>query len=236
MVILTTTYNCENFVERSLMTIMSQRYGDFKCYITDDMSTDGTVDVVKKTIQNDPRFVLIQNSKKMYQPGNYDQIIRGMNIKDNEVCIEVDGDDWLPNSNVFGKIAEIYSEPEVWMTSGSFKYHDGRQGFAQPPHSFNQVRSLNFTLSHLRTWRAWLWNRIDPQDLRDENGEYWSVAGDLAFMYPMFEMAGPDHFKFISDILYVYNESNPLNDHKVNMGKVMESVNKLRAKQPYERL
>jgi hypothetical protein len=58
----------------------------------------------------------------------------------------------------------------------------------------------------------------------------------LSFMYPMFEMSGPDHFKFISDILYVYNESNPLNDHKVNMSKVIDSVNKLRAKQPYERL
>ena len=64
MVILTTTYNCENYVERSLMSIMSQRYDDFKCYITDDLSTDGTVEVIKKTISNDPRFVLIQNTKK----------------------------------------------------------------------------------------------------------------------------------------------------------------------------
>ena len=236
MVILTTTYNCENYVERSLMSIMSQRYDDFKCYITDDLSTDRTVEVIKKTISNDPRFVLIQNTKKMYQPGNYDQIIRGMNIKDDEICVEVDGDDWLPNSNVFGTLAEIYSDPNVWMTSGSFKYHDGRPGFAQEPHSFNQVRTLTFTLSHMRTWRSWLWKRIDPKDLKDENGEYWSVAGDLSFMYPMFEMSGPDHFKFIKDILYVYNESNPINDHKVNMSKVIDSVNKLRAKQSYERL
>jgi hypothetical protein len=122
------------------------------------------------------------------------------------------------------------------MTSGSFKYHDGKPGFAQEPHSFNQVRTLTFTLSHMRTWRSWLWKRIDPKDLKDDNGEYWSVAGDLSFMYPMFEMSGPDHFKFIKDVLYVYNESNPINDHKVNMSKVIDSVNKLRAKQPYERL
>jgi glycosyltransferase involved in cell wall biosynthesis len=48
MIILTTTYNCENFVERSLLTIMTQRFKDFKCYITDDMSTDNTVDIIKK--------------------------------------------------------------------------------------------------------------------------------------------------------------------------------------------
>jgi glycosyltransferase involved in cell wall biosynthesis len=54
MIILTTTYNCENFVERSLLTIMTQRFKDFKCYITDDMSTDNTVDIIKKNILQVP--------------------------------------------------------------------------------------------------------------------------------------------------------------------------------------
>ena len=66
MIILTTTYNCENFVERSLLTIMSQRFKDFKCYITDDMSTDNTVEIIKKTISGDDRFILIENKEKMY--------------------------------------------------------------------------------------------------------------------------------------------------------------------------
>ena len=107
MVILTTTYNCENFVEKSLVSIMTQRFGDFKCYITDDLSTDNTVEIIKKTISGDDRFVLIENKTKMYQPGNYDQVIRGLDIPDDEICVEVDGDDWLPNSNVFGLINEI---------------------------------------------------------------------------------------------------------------------------------
>ena len=65
MIILTTTYNCENFVERSLLTIMTQRFRDFKCYITDDMSTDNTVEIIKKTISGDDRFILIENKKKI---------------------------------------------------------------------------------------------------------------------------------------------------------------------------
>jgi len=86
MVILTTTYNCENFVEKSLVSIMTQRFTDFKCYITDDLSTDNTVEVIKKTISGDDRFVLIENKTKMYQPGNYDQVIRGLDIHDDEIC------------------------------------------------------------------------------------------------------------------------------------------------------
>jgi hypothetical protein len=75
------------------------------------MSTDNTAKKVEDIIKNDSRFIFIKNSKKLYQPGNYDLVIRHMNLSDEEICVEVDGDDWLPNSNVFGKIAEIYSDP-----------------------------------------------------------------------------------------------------------------------------
>jgi glycosyltransferase involved in cell wall biosynthesis len=233
MIILTTTYNCENFVERSLITIMTQRFKDFKCYITDDMSTDNTVDVIKKTISGDDRFILIENKEKMYQPGNYDQVIRGLNIPDDEICVEVDGDDWLPNSNVLSFINDFYKDENVWMTSGSFKYHDGRPGFANPPKSFTDIRKQTFTLSHMRTWKSWLWKKIKAEDLKDDGGNYWSVAGDLSFMFPMLEMSGEKHFRYIPDVLYIYNESNPLNDHKVNMGKVSSTVNIIRNKQHY---
>ena len=236
MIILTTTYNCENFVERSLLTIMTQRFKDFKCYITDDMSTDKTVDIIKKTISGDDRFILIENKQKMYQPGNYDQVIRGLDIPDDEICVEVDGDDWLPNSNVLGYIDNVYQNNNVWMTSGSFKDHDGRPGFSNPPSQYNNVRKQTFTLSHLRTWKSWLWKKINQDDLKDKNEKYWSVAGDLSFMFPMFEMSGKEHYVFLPEILYIYNESNPINDHKVNMNNVILTVNEIRNKKEYNKL
>ena len=236
MIILTTTYNCENFIEKSLLSIMSQRFKDFTCYITDDMSTDNTVNIIKKIISNDSRFILIENKIKQYQPGNYDQIIRGLDIPNEEICVEVDGDDWLPNSNVFQLINDVYKDSNIWMTSGSFKYHDGRPGFANPPKIFIDIRKQVFTLSHLRTWKSWLWKKINVDDLKDENGIYWNVAGDLSFMFPMLEMSGEEHFKYISTINYIYNESNPLNDHKVNMNNVTQTVNKIRSKKPYDKL
>jgi glycosyltransferase involved in cell wall biosynthesis len=234
MIILTTTYNCENYVEKSLLSIMSQNFKDFTCYITDDMSNDNTVSIIKKTIEGDSRFVLIENQKKMYQAGNYDQVIRLREVDDEEICIEVDGDDWLPNSNVFSLINDVYKDPNVWITSGSFKYHDGRPGFANRPTSFTDIRNQNFTLSHLRTWKAWLWKKIKEEDLRDSNGNLWDIACDLAFMFPMVEMAGEKHFKFIPVVNYVYNELNPLNEHKVGYNKVQSNAIQIRNKKPYQ--
>jgi glycosyltransferase involved in cell wall biosynthesis len=57
MIILTTSYNCENFIERSLLSIMGQKFKDFTCYITDDLSTDNTREIIKKTIKDDKRFI-----------------------------------------------------------------------------------------------------------------------------------------------------------------------------------
>ena len=236
MIILTTAYNCENYIERCVYSLMSQRFKDFKCYITDDMSTDGTVEKVKSIIKDDDRFVLIENHIKLYQPGNYDQIIRWRGIDGDEICVEVDGDDWLPNPSVLGKINDVYQDPNVWMTSGSFKYQDGRPGFNKPILTTDNIRKSNFTLSHLRTWKAWLWKKIDEKDLRDGEDKYWSVAGDLAFMWPMIEMSGLEHFKFIDEVLYVYNESNPINDHKVDFSKVRNIHTLISNKTPYNKI
>lgn len=237
MIILTTLYNCDEYITQCLGSIMGQNYKDFKCYITDDMSTDNSTQTVREMIYGDDRFVLIENTEKLYQPGNYDQIIRGdYNIDDNAVIVEIDGDDWLPDSRVLERIAKLYKDNNVWIANGSFRYSNGTVGFAAPPNNIDNIRNESFTASHIRTWRAFLWRAIDQDYLKDENGIYWKVAGDLAFMFPMLEMAGPEHYCFMEEINYIYNEQNPLNDHKVNMNDVNSIVRKLRAKPKYERL
>ena len=237
IIVLTTTYNCENYIERCLSTIMTQTFKNFKCYITDDLSTDKTVEKIKNFIHGDDRFVLIQNKEKMYQPGNYDQIIRGnFDIDDEDICVEVDGDDWLPDSKTFERVINNYSSGDVWISNGSFRYHDGRPGFARPYTSFDNIRNETFTLTHLRTWKVFLWRNIKQEDLKDKNGNYWEVAGDLSFMYPMAEMSGIEHYRFMGDINYIYNESNPLNDHKVNLPKVSVIAQTIRGYKPYEKL
>jgi len=235
LIILTTSYNCENYINKCLSSIVSQTYKNFTCYITDDMSTDNTVSKIKKFIKNDDRFVLIENKTKMYQAGNYDQVIRGnYDVDDDDICVEVDGDDWLPDSKTLQRVVDTYSYGDIWLANGSFRYHDGRPGFAQPHKDFVDIRQKPFTLTHLRTWKSFLWRRIKQEDLKDSNNDYWKIACDLSFMFPMVEMCGPEHYKFMHDINYIYNESNPLNEHKVNLPEVQKMNKIIRAFKPYE--
>src|ERR1035437_841743 len=210
MIILTTLYNAEEYIEKCIGSIMGQTHTDFKCYITDDISTDNSVKLIKEMIQLDDRFILIKNNVKFYQPGNYDQVIRNNpDIDDNEVIVEIDGDDWLSNAKTLELVDSIYKDQNIWITNGSFRYANGQFGFSSKQKINENLRSAEMTCSHLRTWRAFLWRNIKQEDLKDETGTYWSVTGDLAFMFPMLEMAGDEHYHFIKDITYIYNGDNP---------------------------
>jgi len=238
MTILTGFYNAEDYIERCIGSIMGQNFTDFKCYITHDLSTDNSVKLIKEMIKGDDRFVLIDdNDKKLYQAGNFDKVIRNNpNINDNEVLIEVDGDDWLPDGNVFTRINELYKDENVWIANGSFKYSNGQQGFSSKQEISDDLRNNRFTASHIRTWRAFLWRAIKEEDLRDENGDYWQWSGDLCFMYPMLEMATEEHYRFMNEINYVYNAENPINEHKVDISMVNNHASRIRAKVKYPKL
>ena len=202
------------------------------------MSTDNSVEIVKRVIEDDDRFILVDEyDKKLYQTGNFDRTIRNNpNIDDNDICVEVDGDDWLPDDKVFERILKLYEDQNVWIANGSFMYSSGHMGFAKKQEDFDNLRTGRFTASHIRTWRAFLWRAINEVDLRDENGDYWQWSGDVCFMFPMLEMAGEEHYRFMTDINYVYNETNPINEHKVNMHMVTDHATRIRQLPKYDRL
>lgn len=237
IVVAVTLYNSSDIIQKCLGSIMSQTYDNFVCYITDDLSSDGSAEVVEEFIEDDDRFVLIRNTEKRYQGGNYDLICRDTEgVDDEDIIIEVDGDDWLPDRNVFQRVVNTYASGDIWIANGQFKYKHGAQGFSTPVADFNQIRKGVFTASHIRTWKAFLWRAIPPKDLRDPSGNWWAAACDLIFMWDMLEMAGPEHYKFMSDINYVYNDGNPFNEHKQYMPYINNVQQFARTKEPRKRL
>jgi len=43
------------------------------------------------------------------------------------------------------------------------------------------------------------------------------MAPDVAIMYPLLEMCEPGKIRFVPEVLYVYNDLNPLNEHKLDL-------------------
>ena len=71
-------------------------------------------------------------------------------------------------------------------------------------------------------------------DLLDKNGNYFSVAWDLAIMFPMLEMAGSRQ-EFIKEVLYVYNDANPICDHKIRRKEQILAGEEIRRKKKYKK-
>ena len=232
IVVLTTLYNCEKWIGKCIQSIKDQSYNNYKCFILNDISTDSSAERAKEAIGDDSRFVIVENTKKYYQTGNYDQIIRSDDVFDDDICVEVDGDDWLPDSGVFDRVVDAYADGETWIAFGQFQYADGRKGFAQQG-SVAQCRTSVFTMSHLRTWKAFLWRSIKVEDLYTHTGWYSDGGGDVFFMTPMYEMATERHTKFMEDVNYIYNDDNPLNDHKRVNNPQHQHADYARKKPPY---
>ncbi len=54
-------YNVENLIEMTLESVASQTLQSFECIIVNDLSTDNTLEVIKKFIKKDKRFKLVSH-------------------------------------------------------------------------------------------------------------------------------------------------------------------------------
>lgn len=222
-VIVTATYNNAQWYKQHIDSLLSQTYTDFEVVITDDASTDGTADLIAQRVEElgaQDRVKLIRNVTRQGAMANQHAMIHAHCVPVDIVAI-VDGDDWLYDEHVLEHLSHVYADPNVWLTYGQFiEYPSGAHGFCidMPEHIVrgNGFRSFGEIPSHLRTFYAGLFHKIDRKDLCDQDGQWLAMCADIAAMFPMIEMARNGHFKFISRPMLTYNSSNPINDYKVS--------------------
>jgi glycosyltransferase involved in cell wall biosynthesis len=64
-------FNAQDYVLETLKSISAQTYTDWDCVISDDKSTDNSVEIVENYIKNDSRFHLILNEKHLNVATNW---------------------------------------------------------------------------------------------------------------------------------------------------------------------
>ncbi|MHA1941903.1 MAG: glycosyltransferase family 2 protein, partial [Candidatus Hodarchaeales archaeon] len=234
-------YNVEKWIKYCIRSVKAQTYRDFECIIIDDISTDNTVDIIKKEIKNDSRFKLKVNSEKCFALKNIYEGISLLNPDKEDIIVTLDGDDWLAGKDVLKKLKDTYDKKECWMTYGSYaEYPSNTRGKFSKQIPFHIIESSEYRnhewcSSHLRTFKFHLWDRIDKKDLLDSENKFYRMAWDLAFMLPMLEMSGHKAC-YIQDILYIYNLINPLNDHKVDNSYQIKLEKEIRSKPKYDKI
>lgn len=233
-VIVIPSYKNEEWAEKNIISSLNQNYPYFRIMFTDDCSPDSTFEIVSRAVESHPnksRVTLVKNSERKGALENLYNMIHSCD--DDEIILTLDGDDWFPDDEVLNKLSKHYND-DIWMTYGQYQnFPDGGRGIAQRiPDNIIQAsafRRYTWCSSHLRTFYAWLFKQIKKEDFLYE-GKFMAMTWDSAMMFPMLEMSG-HRSRYIPDTLYIYNLSNPINDHKVNQ-RLQQSLDRLVRSKP----
>ncbi len=228
-------YNAEKEIAACLKSVLSQDYEKYSVIAIDDNSSDRTWDILNSF--DNPRLTKIKNAQRV---GALANIVHGISVSgtsSEDVIITVDGDDELYSNHVL-QILDSHYQSGAWLTYGQFIPKSNSYGpyCSRIPNIATYRHSDKWLASHLRTFKRGLWNRISDSDLRDKSGSYYKTAWDAAFMFPMLEMAGDERAHFVPDILYIYNDTSPINDMKVNKQSQIDNASYIRSKPTYKKV
>lgn len=243
--IVTPVYNAENYIKRCIESVVSQDYDNYCMFITDDASTDNTrkvIDEYRNSLPENLKKKIFVTTNKENRGAVYNQvstIAEECGYDGDGIAMLLDGDDWLVNdSNIFHKYNNLYNEGAEFTYGSCWSVVDNIPLIAQeyPPdikwHKAYRHYKFNWNMpyTHLRTFNTQLMHNYLKQygysAFSDENGDWLRAGGDTSIFYTMIEMADPENVICIPEIMYNYNDANPLNDYKVNA----EEQNKTAAK------
>jgi FkbM family methyltransferase len=229
IVVISPFYNCADYIAKCIQSVAAQDYDNYVHILIDDCSTDNTVEVLTATVAALPkevqdRFKIAVNTENRGAVRNQIEHIRSL-MNNNSIIMLLDGDDSLVNDNtIFSQYNALYDGTTEFTYGSCWSMVDNIPLISQPyPEHVKQARDyrnhhFNWILpyTHLRTFRKYLLNDIADSLFQNERGEWFKAGGDGSVFYALIEAADPNKVKCLQDVVYNYNDINPLNDYKVN--------------------
>lgn len=220
-------YNAGHWIDRCLRSIRSQ-YSEMErplVQVIDDASTDGSGELAKELCE-EFHFKYIRNLTNQKCPQNIFQAVQHSEARPWDVIFLVDGDDYLPHQKVLFRVGQLFAEASTWLTYGQYMSDPPDYGCAPalpPPENTIRHRTYRKTsasqqfFNHPLIFRRFLFDAIPVFELQDNDGDWFTTGYDRTIMIPMLELASGEiqHWKFINEILYVYNSGNSSSEVKV---------------------
>jgi hypothetical protein len=188
-------------------------------------------------IEQKEAWTIYYRKEHLYAIGNTVNMLADNDhlINNDDIIVLVDSDDYIV-PDALAVIEHAYKDPNVWLTHGSYRMLSGRPARFNGAYKSDNFRQLPWRASHPKTFRYGLFNHLGGSDLLDKNGKAFQIASDHALMFPLMELTGLDRIRYIPDEIYVYNDLNPFNVHKVHKKEQKAADNYIRSIPPRERL
>lgn len=233
------SYNNAKWYEKNILSCVGQDYPDdkFNIIYTDDASTDHTGDLVGNLIAKNgwKNIKLIKNEKNLGAMCNIYNMIHSCDPK--SISLTCDGDDAMAHKNVLNRLNQIYQDENVWMTYGSYLDYPGMtkgccKPYEDPIVKTRSYRRTSWRASHLRSWYSKVFQLIKEEDFKFQ-GQWADCGWDLLINFSALEICN-GKYKCIEDVLYIYNNQNPISDYKIKQVRQSMIDGFARSKKPYD--
>ncbi len=195
-------YNNGGYVEKTLASVFSLAYENFRVIYIDDASDDGSFDIARDCIYDSDHLThvtLVRNEQHLGVLANiYRAVIA---CPDDEIIVLLNGEDWLAHEWVLQRLNAYYDDPDLWMALAQ-AIHYPSYDLAKMP-DLKGGRNQKGVECHLKSFYASLFKKVRESDFV-QGDSFLPSCIEMAYMTPMLEMAEA-HFAFIPEVLCVHN-------------------------------
>ena len=97
LTILLAAYNGEKYITGQIESLLSQTYRDFRLYIRDDKSTDGTFSIISEFAADNPGMIFAETNETNTGEARFNFIKMLIDFKDDYIMLCDQDDVWLPD-------------------------------------------------------------------------------------------------------------------------------------------
>ena len=188
--IITIAYNSEKTIERTIQSVLSQKYHNVEYIIVDGGSTDGTVDIIKKYSSRITYWI----SEK--DKGISDAFNKGVKLSSGDLICMMNSDDYMPE-NAIEYVVNAYEEKfDIYYGDTIFVDKNGIS-FYKKPKKLGYFK-LTQPIFHQSTYISrCAYNKYGLYDIE------LKMAMDYELLYKMY--LGGARFKYVEKALSIFS-------------------------------
>ncbi len=174
--VLMPVFNCREYIEESVKSIIDQTYSDFELLIIDDCSTDGTYEYLKSLEDN--RITIV---RKQQNTGLTISLNMGLRMAKGEYIARMDGDDISLPLRFEKQIKFMSDNPDIGLCGTWFEYYPTGISIKSPI-QHNEIYAQLFKYSAIAHPTVMLRRKVisenncfyNPEFKHAEDYELWS--------------------------------------------------------------
>ncbi|WP_374275214.1 glycosyltransferase [Brevundimonas sp.] len=115
--VIITVFNAEPTLSYALTSLLDQTHANLEVLAVDDLSTDGTLAMLRAAAERDPRITVIANDRNL---GTYVSKTRALERATGDYWVCHDGDDWAHPRRIERHVAVMEADPTLVATRSNW--------------------------------------------------------------------------------------------------------------------